>query len=255
MVAGWLHIPANAAIARWAEAARPLARKALAASPEPLRCGGTWAVGLDLLPNAADGSIGGVALPWAELGLAPVRLHPAQVSAVYPGYPQPSTEESEAAFRFRKLRDAAHLDGLLPIGPDRRRMIREAHGWILGLPLEGCSPEASPLVVWEGSHLILRDALRAALAPYPATLWDQIDITEAYQAARAEVFRRCRRVEVSALPGEATILHRHLLHGVAPWKSGKDARVIAYFRPLLGSVESWLSDDIGPLGADQPLLA
>lgn len=240
MVTGWKRLGPAPEIAAWASAALPLAQKALAQSAEPLRCGGTWAVGLDVLPNTADGSVGGVVLPWKRLGLMPTPLHRAQVSAVYAGYPQPSEEETVAAFRFRRDRDAAHLDGVLPIGPDRRRMIREPHGWILGLPLSGCAPEASPLVVWEGSHLILQAALRKVLVPHPPENWDQIDITDVYQAARAEVLRRCCRVEVVAEPGEAILLHRHLLHGVARWRSGSIPRLIAYFRPLLPNVSDWL---------------
>jgi len=45
-------------------------------------------------------------------------------------------------------------------------------------------------------------------------------------------------------PGEATLLHRLTLHGVAPWAAGVTAppegRIIAYFRPLMGTVQDWL---------------
>lgn len=222
----------------------PVAVAALATTDQPLRCGGTWAVGLDLLPNAPDGSVAGVAFPWDAVGLAPEPLHRGQLSAVYPDYPRPSPDETEAAFRFRRNRDAAHLDGLLAIGAGKRRMIKEPHGWILGLPLTGCSPDAAPLVVWEGSHKIIRHALRAALADHPPESWDNIDITAAYQAARAQVFETCLRVEVPSRPGQATLLHRLLVHGVAPWAKGASAppegRIIAYFRPVLASVFEWV---------------
>lgn len=244
MVRGYLRIPHAPAIAAWARAALPVAVAALKATAEPLRCGGTWAVGLDLLPNAPDGSVGGVALPWADLGLAPEPLHPAQLSTVFPFYPRPSAEETPAAFAFRRDRDAAHLDGLLPIGPDKRRMMKEPHGWILGLPLNDCDAGASPLVVWEGSHEILRAALSAALAPHPPETWGEVDLTETYQAARKHIFATCRRVELPARPGEATLMHRMTLHGVAPWAEGakapKEGRIVAYFRPLLPSVRDWL---------------
>lgn len=242
MVRGWRRIGPHPAIADWARAAHPLAVAALKATDEPSRCGGTWAVGLDLLPNGPDGAVGQVALPWAVLGLAPVALHRAQLSTVHPGYPRPSAEETPAAFRFRQTRDSAHLDGLLPIGPQRRRMVKEPHGWILGLPLT--ASDASPLVVWEGSHLVMQAALRRALAPHPPQTWDEVDVTEPYQAARAEVFRTCARVELPGAPGEAVILHRHLIHGVAPWAEGATAppegRIVAYFRPLMPSVAAWL---------------
>lgn len=241
---GWRRIGPEAALAVWAAAAHRLAVKALADTDQPLRCGGTWAVGLDLLPNGADGSVAGVPLPWQTLGLAPVSLHAAQLSTVHPGYPQPSAEESAAAFRFRLTRDSAHLDGLLAIGPAKRRMIKEPHGWILGLPLNVASADAAPLVVWEGSQRIMQTALKAALAGHPRESWGEVDITEAYQAARAEVFASCRRVELPAGPGEATLLHRHLIHGVAPWGPGASAppegRIVAYFRPVMASVADWV---------------
>jgi Phytanoyl-CoA dioxygenase (PhyH) len=243
-VTGWHRIGPDAALAVWATAALPLAVRALAATDQPLRCGGTWAVGLDLLPNAGDGSVAGVRLPWQVLGLGPANLHAAQLSAVYPGYPQPSAVESEAAFRFRLTRDAAHLDGLLAIGPAKRRMIKEPHAWILGLPLNEASPDAAPLVVWEGSHRIMQAALKTALAGHPPQNWGEVDITEAYQAARAKVFSTCRRVELPARPGEATLLHRHLIHGVAPWGPGASAptegRIVAYFRPVMAAVADWV---------------
>ena len=107
------------------------------------------------------------------------------------------------------------------------------------------SADAAPLVVWEGSHEILRAALRAVLAPHPRHEWPEVDMTDAYQQARAEVFARCRRVELPGRPGEAHVLHRLALHGVAPWGAaatgGADGRMIAYFRPLLaGGVAAWL---------------
>lgn len=239
---GWRRIGPTPGIAAWAAAARPLAEVALAATTEPLRCGGTWAVGLDLLPNDATGRIAGVDLPWADLGLPPEPLHRAQLSTIHPGYPQPSAEESASAFAFRRNRDAAHLDGLLPVGPDRQRMVKEPHGWILGLPLNPCA--ASPLVVWEGSHEILRAALLKALSPHDPALWGDIDLTEAYAAARREVFASCTRLPLPTAPGEALLLHRLTLHGVAPWTEGAAAppegRIIAYFRPLMASVQDWL---------------
>ena len=242
---GWHKIGPHPALLAWAKAAHPVAVAALRDTDQPLRCGGTWAVGLDLLPNAENGEIAGVPLPWDVLGLAPAALHPAQLSTIHPGYPRPSDEETEAAFRFRVNRDAAHLDGLLPVGPDRLRMIKEPHAWIVGLPLT--TSDAAPLVVWEGSHKIMQAALQTALAPLPPESWGDVDITAAYQAARAEVFRVCPRREVPGVPGEAVLLHRHLVHGVAPWAEGATAppegRVIAYFRPVMYSVQDWLLQD------------
>ena len=240
---GWQVTGPHRLIAQWASAAKPLAVAALAQTDQPLRCGGTWAVGLDLLGNDPSGGVGGVAFPWSALPLLPEPLHRAQLSVIYPGYPVASTGETPAAHRFRISRDAAHLDGLLSIGPDKRRMIKEPHRWILGIALGDCA--ASPLVVWDGSHLVMRTALLAALGADDPHHWGDRDVTAAYQAARAQVFATCRRVEVPIKMGQATVLHRHTLHGVAPWSAGAQAppegRVIAYFRPQMASAHAWLA--------------
>lgn len=241
---GWQRIGPDPAILAWAKAAQAAARTALATSPEPWRCGGTWFVGVDALPNGPDGAIGGTGFPWHALPLLPEPLHPAQLSVIRPGYPQPAPDESPAAFAYRRDRDAAHLDGLLPIGPEKRRMVKEPHAWILGLPLT--DTPASPLTVWEGSHAILRTALLGVLSSHPAETWGDIDITDAYQQARRDIFATCRRITLPARPGEATLLHRLTLHGVAPWKPGDSAppegRMIAYLRPQLARVQPWLTD-------------
>ena len=150
-------------------------------------------------------------------------LHRAQVSVIYPGYPRPRRGESEAAFRYRLNRDAAHVDGLLGVGDAKRRMLKERHAYILGLPLTACSAEASPLTVWEGSHNVMRAAFEAALRGVPEPEWENVDLTELYQQTRREVFETCPRVLVPAQPGEAYLVHRLALHGVAPWGAGAEA--------------------------------
>ena len=49
---------------------------------------------------------------------------------------------------------------------------------------------------------------------------------------RRKVFETCPRIELPAKPGEAYLLHRHCLHGVAPWPdkatAGPDGRPISY---------------------------
>jgi len=82
---GWQRIGPDPAILAWAKAAQAAARTALATSPEPWRCGGTWFVGVDALPNGPDGAIGGTAFPWHALPLLPEPLHPAQLSVIRPG--------------------------------------------------------------------------------------------------------------------------------------------------------------------------
>lgn len=236
-------------VARWAKAARQAAVAALAraeGAPGARRHGGTWFAGVDALPNSPDGAIGGVPLdgPWAGLADWSGPWHRAQLSAVFPGYPGRDRHESGAAHRFRLRRDAAHLDGLLPEGPDRRRHLREPHAFILGLPLNAAAPGASPLVVWQGSHRIMAAALAARLDPVPPELWGDEDVTEAYAAARREVLDRCPRREVPLLPGQSVVVHRRSLHGVAPWRAGAwvtgAARMVAYFRPVLPDPEDWL---------------
>lgn len=244
-LAGWAVLGPDPRIADWAAAALPLAKRVLAQSAEPWRCGGTWFVGVDALPNGPDGAVGRVPFPWAALPLQPEPLHPAQISVIRPGYPRADAGESETAARFRRNRDAAHLDGLLPLGHPPRRFIREPHAWILGLPLNDTTPDASPLVIWEGSHHIMRTALINALAPHPPADWANIDVTDAYTAARSHVFDVCPRREIPARPGQATLLHRLTVHGVAPWADDASAppegRIIAYFRPQLSSVQDWIS--------------
>jgi hypothetical protein len=254
--AGWARFGPDPAVARWIAHALPAARAALAdpARRGDLRCGGTWCAGVDALHNDGAGRVGGsgplagaaVAAALDSVGLADVEWHRGQVSVVYPGYPRRMAGEGDAAFRYRRDRDAAHLDGLLPVGPARRRMLREPHAFILGLPLNLTGAGASPLVVWEGSHEILRQRLAARLAPVPVADWPDTDLTEAYHAARREVFETCRRVTLHARPGEALLVHRLALHGIAPWAPGAEAppegRMIAYFRPEFpsGRTADWL---------------
>ncbi|MFN2323808.1 MAG: hypothetical protein ABR510_12725, partial [Trueperaceae bacterium] len=179
--------------------------------------------------------LGGAALAQAQALYGTLPLHPAQVSVIYPGYPRPRSGETEAAFGYRMRRDAAHVDGLLPVGPARRRMLRERHAFILGLPLTEADARAGPLVVWEGSHRILHRAFAEALRGVAAEDWADVDLTDAYHGARREVFECCARVPLVAPPGAAILVHRHALHGVAPWQAGAQAppegRMVAYFRP------------------------
>ncbi len=247
---GWCRFPVDVRTLTWARAARHVARRVLD-DPEMrakwLQCQGTWFVGVDAMPSKRDGSVDGVPLagigPEALVPLPP--LHPAQLSVVFPGYPKPRDGESATAFGYRCNRDAAHVDGILAEGAERRRYVREPHAWILGLPLTEADKGASPLVVWEGSHDIMRTALRDALSRDKRRDWHNVDVTEAYQAARRHCFENCRRVALTARPGEALLVHRLTLHGIAPWEEGASAppegRMTAYFRPQMrGGVAAWL---------------
>ena len=253
---GWAKIPFQADVLEWVHYAAPVSMEAAAdirLHKDWLRCDGTWFVGVDALGNDAEGRVNGSApLPASAiqfvseaLGRKIAPLHKGQVSVTYPGYPRKGAEETDAAQRFRMNRDAAHVDGLLPIGPDKQRKMREFHAYILGVPVTYASKDAAPLVVWENSAPRVRAAFRTELQKYPEEAWGEVDLTEVYKRLRAKIFETCRRVEVPAAPGEMILLHRHTLHGVAPWAPGAivdDAgRAIVYFRPEFeGGFKDWL---------------
>jgi len=68
------------------------------------------------------------------------------------------------------------------------------------------------------------------------------DVTDAYTAARKEVFERCKPVEMEARAGQAFLLHRFALHGTLPWQSEETgARMIAFFRPEFDDPARWLA--------------
>ena len=251
---GWIKFPFDRQLAAWVTAAKLSAHSVIAdveMQKQWLQCQGTWFVGVDALPNDLAGRIGGsgplaghaVDFIRQNFGTLPA-LHPAQLSVIYPGYPKPRAKETPAAFRFRQTRDAAHIDGILPQGPNRQRNLIEPHAFVLGIPLNHTAPGASPLVVWPDSPAIVRRHLATAFASVPVEQWPDVDVTELYAAARREVFANCERLELSAQPGEAYLLHRLALHGVAPWtashshgrKGGegqkdRESRMVAYFRP------------------------
>ncbi|MGR3485991.1 MAG: hypothetical protein ACU0BF_11650 [Paracoccaceae bacterium] len=225
-------LPATAATRAWAAAAWP---HALAAMEGPWRHGGTWLAGVDALGNAADGSVDGTPFPFATL--AP-DWHRAQISAVRPGYPAEDGSESAAAHRFRRDRCGAHVDGLLPLGPERRRHLVEPHAFVLGLGLTDGAD--APLTVWEGSEAIVLAAFRAAL--HGAATPEAVDLTQTYAAARRRCFAECAPVRVPLARGEGVWMHRAALHGIAPW-AGPDGppRVTAWFRPP-AAIAGWLAD-------------
>ncbi|MEM8646240.1 MAG: hypothetical protein AAGF86_07835 [Pseudomonadota bacterium] len=251
---GWCRFPFDPVLADWVHHSLDAARETLNApeQAEWLRCGGTWFAGVNALPNDEAGAVaGGPAVSGAaidfiaqELGLSGFTWDRAQVSICYPGYPKPGDHETEAAARFRRNRDAAHVDGLLPEGPNRRRHLREHHGFLLGIPMAEVGAGASPLVVWEGSHELMRSAFSEVFQNLPPDAWGDVDVTEPYQAARRRAFETCERVEIPAQPGEAYLVHRLALHGVAPWAegatAGPDGRMVCYFRPEMGGPEDWL---------------
>ena len=251
---GWCKFDHEPVLADWVEQTLPAARACVAASENAqwLRCGGTWFAGVNVLTNDATGMVpGGVVLGGRvvdfihdELGLKDFDWEPGQVSVCYPGYPKPMVAESEAAFRYRLKRDAAHVDGLIPEGPERRRHLREHHGFLLGIPMVDAGAGAAPFVIWRGSHKLIRKAFNQRFEGLRPTEWGDVDVTELYQLTRRKIFETCERVELTARVGEAYLVHRLALHGVAPWASdaeaSPDGRMIVYFRPEVGGPEGWL---------------
>ena len=242
---GWCAFGPDPVLAEWADAARPVAESTLHdpdLRAQSLRCGGTWFAGVNALPNDPTGAVPEAGVPplagraidfiGKVLGLDRIAWDRAQVSICFPGYPQPWEGENDAAFRFRRDRDAAHVDGLKRFD-GRRRRIGETHAFILGIPLTRTAPDAAPFTVYEGSHEVMRRAFRDRLAGVAPLDWAAEDVTEAYTEARREAFRTCPRVSVHAEPGGAYLAHRLVLHGVAPWGNSAEteARVIVYFRP------------------------
>ena len=248
---GWAAFPVDPAILDWLDTAEEAARRAVAdpAHSQWHRCGGTWFAGVNALDNDVTGTVaGGLPLQGAAIRFAEKLVGErfdwdrAQVSVCYPGYPKQGEGESDAAFAYRRDRDAAHVDGLLPVGPARRRFLREHHRFILGLPTGPADAAASPLVVWEGSHRIVRETFARTFGDTSPATWRDVDVTEVYHATRRRIFAECRRVTVTAGRGEAYLVHRLALHGIAPWGAGAtaDERMVIYFRPESGDPAAWL---------------
>ncbi|MDJ0777048.1 MAG: hypothetical protein QNJ85_04230 [Gammaproteobacteria bacterium] len=251
---GWCRFPFDRQILAWRDAAVDAARATLADPRHAAwyRYDNTWFAGVNVLPNRGDSAVGegrplaGEVIEFIShtLGLSDFAWDPAQVSVCFPGYPRPMAGESEARARYRRERDAAHVDGLLPEGERRRRHLREYHGFILGIPLVEFDPGAAPFVVYEGSHEIMRASFRRSFAGLAPADWGEVDVTDAYQAARERAFAESPRVEVHARPGETFLVHRLLLHGTGPWQeqagAGPDGRMICFFRPPILAPGDWL---------------
>ena len=248
---GWTRFDIDPLVLAWLDTAEPAARRSVTdpAFSQWHRCGGTWFAGVNALPNNAAGAVaggpplGGEAVRVAEtLAGGPFAWDRAQVSVCRPGYPKPGDGESESSFAYRRKRDAAHVDGLLPVGPARRRFLREHHRFILGFPTGPADGAASPLVVWEGSHRIVQETFAETFGNTPPAAWRDLDVTAAYHALRRRIFAKCRRVTLTAGRGEAYLVHRLALHGIAPWGTGAavEERMVIYFRPESGNPAAWL---------------
>lgn len=255
---GWCVFDHDPALAAWVAAACTVAEATLNdpdLRAQWLRCGGTWFAGVNAMPNDSTGAVPDQDVPPLAgsvidfirrvLGLGEIAWDRAQVSVCFPGYPRPWDDESPAAFRFRRDRDAAHVDGLRRSEPGRRRRLGETHAFILGIPLNKTRPDAAPFTVYEGSHELMRRAFRTRFEGIATADWPMEDITDIYVAARREAFEACARMPVHASPGQAYLVHRLALHGVAPWGESPETapRMIVYFRPELSGEDArnwWL---------------
>lgn len=249
---GWCRIAEDPRLARWAARVLPAARAVIAdpAQAEWWRCDGTWFAGINVLPNDGTGAVAdsgplcGAAMDFVRAQFGPHPLDTGQISVCYPGYPRQGRDESMARWQFRQMRDAAHVDGILR-DADGRRRLREHHAYIFGIPLTVFSPTASPFVLWEGSHIIMRAALTRHLADLPPAHWPHQDLTDLYHQTRHQIFTQCRRVPITATYGSAFVVHRLTVHGTAPWAAdavaSADGRMICYFRPPLPDPQQWLT--------------
>lgn len=252
---GWTFFDHDPRLMAWVRSALPVCREMVASEQHAkwLRHNDTWFVGVNALNNDGNGRlVGGPALDGTfttfldqQLGLRKLEWDRAQISVLYPGYPGFSGDESEAAHHYRLNRDAAHIDGLLRVGKQRRRFLLEHHAFILGIPVVPFPENAAPFVVWRGSHNEARKVFEKELGHHPAALWHEIDLTDIYHALRRRIFERCERVELHVEPGQCFLAHRLSLHGMAPWSDAaaatEDGRMMCYFRPALHNVQDWLS--------------
>ncbi len=253
---GWILFDSDPTVLNWVEHTLPAARQAL---HDPThrhwwRYQDTWFVGVNVLDNDGCGAItggpplSGRAMSYIDSDLAwhEIPLDKAQVSVCFPGYPHRSADESEFNHQYRYRRDAAHIDGLLRRGPERRRYLGEYHAFILGIPMVPFPAQASPFVVWEGSHRIAQKFFQNLLEDRDPATWQDLDLTEPYRKLRQSIFRQCSRKEIHAIPGQCYLVHRMALHGMAPWQTdtptSSDGRMICYFRPEVPNHLDWLME-------------
>ena len=255
---GWTVFERDEALSSWVCQAKKNVRRAMDLKDlknNQFRSNGTWFVGANFLKNDVAGKLDNVALDGEAFKAITERYgrifnywDEAQVSICYEGYPKMSQIDTEASFNYKKNRFGAHVDGILPVGKAKRRYAKEYHSFIFGIPLVSYNEFAAPLVVWEGSHHIIRTYLAKKLLKIPINLWKDEDITEVYHEARREAFFQCKIKIIVAPVGASYILHRLSLHGIMPWEktgcSEDGRRMIAYFRPILNDGYFWLDKTV-----------
>ncbi len=227
------------------------------------RSGSTWFVGTNFLDNNSQGKIGNRQLSKKIIdnisnyfGTKIQYWDKGQVSICWPGYPKKDTLESEKSFNFRIKRFASHIDGIIPLGLQKRRFAKEYHAFILGLPIMNNFKNNASLVVWEGSHKIFRNFFRNIYDGVSSNKISDTDITELYNECRNKVFTKCNVKKIVPNFKQPYLLDRHLLHGIDQWKdpnSGSYAiknkhlvnnlsngRIVVYFRPVFSDPYDWI---------------
>ena len=252
---GWAAVSCDAQMLNWTRLAKEITMQKLdsiSSKKGQLRCGGTWFVGVNFLNNDPSGRLNNISFKGDAVKAITTRYgelffgwDEAQISICYEGYPRQDENEPPGAFEYRKNRFGAHIDGILPVGEAKRRFAREFHAFIFGVPLVDCNEHTSPVVVWEGSHHIIREYISKALSNIPVNRWKNEDITEIYNSARREVFFKCKQKTILVPLGGSYIMHRFTLHGIMPWREKEKlkecGRMIAYFRPTFKEPKLWFN--------------
>lgn len=251
---GYTVFDQDADLLAWVRHALPAARRTMQDESYShwWRYDNSWFVGANSLPNDETGRLaGGPPLAGSPINFVDTEIAPgrfdwdmAQISVCMPGYPRPSDEEPASAHRYRMIRDAAHIDGLRRVAPDRRRFLDEYHGFILGIPMAEFNQDASPFVVWQGSHQIAQSAFQQEFSDLSPDNWGERDVTDVCHIVRTQIFTECARIELHCRPGACFLVHRFALHGMAPWGQNAvatdDGRMICYFRPEISDRKRWL---------------
>lgn len=252
---GWHRLSASEELNAWSEVHLSAAQNCMGDKQHKQwwRYQNTWFAGVNALPNDDKGAVGDKPpLPQSLRQLLAdycqtsiQAMDQGQISALFPGYPQPDPQQSKAANHFRKHHFAAHLDGLVPHGPDRRRLLTEQHSFILGISLTDHPANAAPLMVWPGSHMILQKWLIDHLGSLPESDWCTFDLTQSYQQTRQQILADIQPQAIHLDQGDAYVFHRHMLHGMGSWPPkavdhNAQGRILAYFRPCWHQPQAWL---------------
>lgn len=235
------------------------------------RCGGTWFAGVSVLGNDHQGCtpskngktsqpLQGKAIEFTRKNITKnipltqknnqIAWDIGQVSVCTQNYPQIDKDnDTLATHQYRKKRFAAHIDGLLKRGREKKRYLCEQHAFILGIAMNDTSEKAAPFVVYEESHKYIGEFLRSNLKHHPPHKWQEIELTKAYHDIRNKIFATCHPRPLWVRPGEAFLVHRFALHGTKAWHKDATAepinkipaRMLTFFRPQTTNPTAWLN--------------